>query len=75
MNQRLEALRMKGKRQWFGRRVWVANLNGKRRQGTLWFTDETSVVIREDGRTGLLTFPKESEGTRWGFAAEGGGDA
>ena len=62
---------MKGKRQWLGRRVWVADADGTRRNGTLWFTNESNVLIREDGRAGLLTLPKEAEGSRWGFAEEG----
>ena len=45
--------------------------DGTRRNGTLWFTNESNVLIREDGRAGLLTLPKEAEGSRWGFAAEG----
>jgi hypothetical protein len=62
---------MMGKRQWIGRRVWVADEDGKRHNGTLWFTDDTDVLIRRDHRAGLLTFPKETEGTRWGFAEDG----
>ena len=61
---------MTGKRQWLGRQVWVADENGKRHKGTLCFTDDTDVLIRRDGRAGLLTFPKETEGTRWGFAED-----
>jgi hypothetical protein len=59
---------MKGKRQWLGRRVWVADADGTRRNGTLWFTNESNVLVREDGRVGLVTLPKEAEGSRWGFA-------
>ena len=60
---------MKGKRRWLGQRVWVADeTDGKKRNGTLWWTDEASVVIREDGRTGLVTLPKVAKGTRWGFS-------
>ena len=61
---------MKGKRRWLGRRVWVADEDGQRHKGTLWFTDEASVQIREDGAVGLLVLPKTAEGTRWGFADE-----
>ena len=39
---------MKGKRRWIGRRVWVAVGDGKR-PGTLWWDDEATVLIREDG--------------------------
>lgn len=62
---------MRGKRQWLGRRVWVADADGTRRHGTLWFTNESNVLIRQDGRAGLVTLPKEVEGSRWGFV---GGD-
>jgi hypothetical protein len=58
---------MKGRRRWLGLRVWIADPDGKRHTGTLWFTDETHVLIREDGRAGLLELPKAAEGTRWGF--------
>jgi hypothetical protein len=52
-----------------GLRVWVADeTDGKKRNGTLWWTDAASVLIREDGRTGLVTLPKVAEGTRWGFS-------
>ena len=34
----------------------------------LGWTDEVSVLIREDGRTGLVTLPKVAEGTRWGIS-------
>ena len=36
---------MKGKRQWLGRRVWVADADGTRRNGTLWFTNESNVLF------------------------------
>ena len=62
---------MKGKRQWLGRRVWVADADGTRRHGTLWFTNESNVLIREDGRVGLVTLPKEAEGSDWGFVENG----
>jgi hypothetical protein len=40
---------MKGKRQWLGRRVWVVDAaDGTRRNGTLWFTNESNVLIREE---------------------------
>jgi hypothetical protein len=61
---------MKSKRRWLGVRVWVADTDGKKRNGTLWWTDEVSVLIREDGRTGLVPPPKAAEGTRWGFAED-----
>ncbi len=61
---------MKGKRQWLGRRVWVADADGTTRKGTLWFTNDGTVLIREDGRVGLVTLPKEAEGTSWGFAED-----
>jgi hypothetical protein len=59
---------MKGKRRWLGQRVWVADeTDGKKRNGTLWWTDETRVLIRQDGVVGLLVLPKGAEGVRWGF--------
>ena len=59
---------MKRKRQWLGLRVWIANTHGKKHDGTLWWIDETSVVIRENGVAGLLVLPKTAEGSHWGFA-------
>ena len=59
---------MKSKRHWHGLRVWVADETDRRkRNGTLWWTDETSVLIRQDGVVGLLLLPKLAEGVRWGF--------
>jgi hypothetical protein len=59
---------MNGKRRWLGLRVWVADeTDEKKRSGTLWWTDQTSVVIRLDGVVGLLVLPKVAEGVRWGF--------
>jgi hypothetical protein len=58
---------MQGKRRWLGRRVWVIDGDGKRHYGTAWWIDETTVLIREEGRTGLVALPKSEEGTRWGF--------
>jgi hypothetical protein len=51
--------------------VCVSDENGKRHKGALWFTDDTDVLIRQDGRAGLLTFAKETERTRWGVAEDG----
>jgi hypothetical protein len=51
--------------------VWVANADGEKHNGTLWWSDEPSVLIREDGGAGLLELPKAAEGTRWGFADDG----
>jgi hypothetical protein len=59
---------MKGKRRWLGRRVWVLDRDAKRRSGTVWWEDESDVLIREDGLVGLYTLPKPAEGIRWGFA-------
>ena len=59
---------MQGKRHWLGRRVWVADADGKRHYGTSWWIDETTVLIRKDGVVGLVSLPKAEEGTRWGFA-------
>ena len=57
---------MKGKRRWLGLRVWVVDADGKTHNGTLWWDAETSVVIRQNGRRGLVTLPKAAEGVRWG---------
>jgi hypothetical protein len=62
---------MAGKHRWSGLRVWVANADGEKHNGTLWWSDEPSVLIREDGGAGLLELPKAAEGTRWGFADDG----
>ena len=59
---------MKGKRYWRGERVWTLDADGTKRKGTLWWTDDTSVVIREDGRVGLVTLAKDAEGALWWFA-------
>ena len=64
---------IKGKRRWLGVRVWVAAADGKRHHGTLWWIDDDSAMIREDGRTGLVAFPKAAEGARWGVV-EGDGE-
>jgi hypothetical protein len=61
---------MKSKRHWHGRPVWVATTDGKKHNGTLWWTDETSAVIRENGVAGLVVLPKTAEGSRWGFAED-----
>jgi hypothetical protein len=60
-------LAMNGKRRWLGFPVWVIDADGKTHNGTLWWVDETSVLIRRNGRVGLLTLPKAAEWTRWGF--------
>ena len=49
---------MKGKRRWLGFPVWVVDADGKTDNGTLWWVDETSVLIRRNGRVGLLTHPR-----------------
>ena len=58
---------MKSKRRWLGFPVWVVDADGKTHNGTLWWVDETSTLIRRNGRVGLLTLPNAAEGTRWGF--------
>jgi len=64
-------LRMKGRRQWRGRRVWVADADGNnRRQGILRREDGASVLIRDDGMAGLRVLPKAAEGVRWGFLTD-----
>ena len=55
---------MKGKRRWLGRRVWIADADGERHNGALWWDYETTVVIREDGMVVLHVLPKAAEGTR-----------
>ena len=67
-----DAFVIHGKRRWLGVKVWVAELDGKRHTGTLWWEDETSVQIREDGTVGLRLLPKAAEGTRWGFLTDDG---
>ena len=61
---------MQGKRRSLRGRVWVADADGKRHNGTLWWEGESTVFIREDGVVGLQVLPKAAEGTRWGFADE-----
>lgn len=63
---------MQGKRRWLGVRVWVVDEHGKKHNGTLWWEDESSVLIRQDGTVGLQVLPKAVQGTRWGFADEPG---
>ena len=57
-----EGFGMMGKRRWLGLRVWIADAEGKNQNGTLWRNDETSVLIRENGRPGLLELPKAAQG-------------
>lgn len=61
---------MTGTRRWLGLRVWVANAEGKKHNGTLWWSDEPNVLIREDGLAALLELPKAAKGTGWGFAED-----
>ena len=49
---------MKGKRRWLGFPVWVVDADGKTDNGTLWWVDEASVLVRRNGRVGLLTHPR-----------------
>ena len=62
---------MQGKRRWVGLRVWIADAHGNRHNGTLWWEDEASVLIRQDGVVGLQVLPKAAEGIRWGLAEDG----
>lgn len=59
---------MHGKRRWLGLRIWIADGDRKRQAGTIWWEDESTVLIREDGVVGLRAFPRAAEGTSWGFA-------
>jgi hypothetical protein len=68
MKRAEEVLATTGKRRWLGRRVWIVDPDGRRHNGTLWWEDESSVLVRQDGAIGLKTFPKSAEGRRWGFA-------
>ena len=61
---------MQSRRRWLGLRVWVADANGKTHKGTLWWEEESSVLIRQDGVVGLHAHPKVAEGIRWGFPDE-----
>ena len=63
---------MRGKRRWLGLRVWVADPDGERHSGTLWWEDETSVLIREDGVVGLQVMEKAAQGVRWGLPNDTG---
>lgn len=67
MIRREEVAVIQSRRRWLGVRVWTADADGTRREGTLWFEDDQTVQIREDGRVGLRVLPKASEGTRWGL--------
>jgi hypothetical protein len=40
---------MTGTRRWLGLRVWGADADGEKHNGTLWWTDDCRVLIREDG--------------------------
>jgi hypothetical protein len=62
---------MKAKRRWLGLQVWIAEENGHKHKGTLWWVDETRVLIRKNGRTGLVALPKSAEGSRWGVVEDG----
>ena len=62
---------MQGKRRWLALPVWVADADGRRHSGTLWWEDKSSVLIREDGVVGLQVLPKAPEGIRWGLAEDG----
>ena len=55
---------MKGGRRWLGYPVWVVDADGKTDNGTLWWVDETSVLIRRNGRVGLLTLPRPARRAR-----------
>lgn len=53
-----------------GSRVWL-QANGKRRSaGMLYWTSETSVLIREDGEPDFVVLPKAAEGSRSGFLGD-----
>jgi hypothetical protein len=52
---------MQGKRRWLRLRVWIADADGKRQNGTLWWEDESH-------SGGLQVIPKATEGVRWEFA-------
>jgi hypothetical protein len=54
------------KRPWIGRRVWIFDSDGKRRHGTLWWSDGASVQIRID-TPGLTLVPVAARGERWDF--------
>jgi hypothetical protein len=71
MNRGVEVLGMHGKRRWRGLRVWVTDADGRRHNGTLWWEDESSVLIRQDGVVGLQVLTKAAEGIRWGLAEDG----
>jgi hypothetical protein len=55
-----------------GKRVWV-DVDDERRRGTVLSTDDSSVVIREDGGKGVIVVPSRREGERWGLLEDGNG--
>jgi hypothetical protein len=61
---------MQGKRRWLGLAVWIADADGKRRNGVAWWEDESSILIRQHGVVGIQVLPRAAEGIRWGFADE-----
>jgi hypothetical protein len=71
MNRGWRFFGMQGKRRWRGLRVWVTDADGRRHNGTLWWEDESSVLIRQDGVVGLQVLTKAAEGIRWGLAEDG----
>ena len=66
MSHGKKVLAMKAKRRWLGLRIWVVDADGNRGNGTLWWEDAFSILVRRDGVVGLQTLPKSAEGTRWG---------
>jgi hypothetical protein len=72
MNRGQEVRAMQSKRRWLGLRVWVVDANGRKHNGTLWWEDESNVLIRQDGVVGLQVLPKAAEGIRWGYADDSG---
>jgi hypothetical protein len=54
------------KRPWIGRRVWIVDSDGKRRHGTLWWSDGARVQIRIDTPS-LTLVPVVARGERWDF--------
>ena len=46
--------------------MWIVDSDGKRRHGTLWWSDGASVQIRID-TPGLTLVPVAARGERWNF--------
>lgn len=55
------------------RRVWVVDVDGTKRVGTLWWVDGDSVQIRADNLSRVAVLPVAARGKRWDFIESQGG--